>query len=455
VALQIEQTDPASLLVRDDGDSVCEVRELKLQNVRLRPGGRRIISDDVPLPMFWEQYANHQHPDKNAGSHGTARVLTSNGDNVVVECTGATATRNVLSRYVLTVSRVASPVSYIFEVEAMLKVQVGQTWHVTPNPQHGEVEFCNFWPNGAYSSDLQRANLYQGCFVIRPSGTIKIPHHHLESSDKHNILLRPGDKVAWLLEEENPCVELLMSGHVTAGICAYMWDAHLAYKVCHDRVDRDLPGGTEFQVKFRLSGLSLVEARHINEVASESVSPETSRTPIITEGVNRFSDTLESCNGDAADAWPWENETIRGGAGNVRFSVDHGTGYDDRVALRIDAHTWCRAMWKATAFGPAYRKPPFRDGERFKLTAFVKTNLVDGNSGIAIRLHRPGRSDVFDIAVYEVYRCPKMVTGSSEWTPLEILTPSITPAPDRLHVLLELNGKGTCWFDNVHVMSQA
>lgn len=454
MALVVEQTGPASLVIRDDGEEICEIRQMKLRNVKLRPGGRRVIGDEVPLSLFWEQYANHEHPERNAGSHITVRLLERKADRVTVECTGATRSLDVLSNYILMIYRVASPVSYTFEIQAELKIQDGRAWHVTPNPHHGEVEFCNFWPDGVYSSDLRTGNLYQGCFILRPSGVTRIPHHHLESSDKHNIPLRQGDKVAWLLEEDNPCLELVMNEPVTAGICAYMWDAHLAYKVCHENVDYDIPKGTEFRATFRLYGLNSLDARRYYETALTAVSPETSRTPIITYGANRFSDTLDSCNGDPASVWPWENETIRGAAGDVRFSVDHGTGYDDRAALRIDANKSSSALWKATALGPAYRMPAFRDGDRYCLTAFVKTRLVDGNTGIAIRLHRPGWSDLFDIATYEVYRCPGKVTEFSDWTHLEILTPPITPAPDRLHLLLELNGKGTCWFDNVSFASQ-
>jgi hypothetical protein len=454
VALAVEQTGPASLIVRDDGEEICEIHQMRLRNVKLRPGGRRVIGDEVPLPLFWEQYANHEHPERNAGSHGTVRLLERMTDRVSVECIGATRSLDVSSYYALVISRVASPLSYIFEIQAALKVRDGRTWHVTPNPQHGEVEFCNFWPDGVYSSDSRTGNLYQGCFIIRPSGVTKIPHHHLESLDKHNIPLRQGDRVAWLLEEDNPCLELVLSEPVTAGICAYMWDAHLAYKVCREQVDYDIPGGTEFRAMFRLYGLNSLDAQRFYKSALTALSLETSRTPIITAGPNRFSDTLDSCNQDPANVWPWENETIRGEVGAVHFSVDHSTGYDDRSALRIDALESSSALWKATALGPAYRMPAFQDGNRYRLTAYVKTDLVNGNAGIAIRLHRPGRSDLFDIATYEVYRCPGEVAEFSDWTHLEILTPPITPAPDRLHLLLELSGKGTCWFDNVGFTSQ-
>jgi hypothetical protein len=33
------------------------------------------------------------------------------------------------------------------------------------------------------------------------------------------------------------------------------------------------------------------------------------------------------------------------------------------------------------------------------------------------------------------------------------VTPALSPAPDRVHILLEVNGAGQCWFDNVQLLS--
>ena len=34
-----------------------------------------------------------------------------------------------------------------------------------------------------------------------------------------------GDRIVWLLEDENPVIDILPGDPVTAGVCAYMWDA--------------------------------------------------------------------------------------------------------------------------------------------------------------------------------------------------------------------------------------
>src|SRR5512140_2876830 len=100
-----EKTGTASLRISDGQELVCEIRDLRLQNVRLRPGGRRLIGEEVPLPLYWEQYANHEHPERNSGSHGSLRVASEDPDRIVIECTSATRSRSVLSHYLVALSR--------------------------------------------------------------------------------------------------------------------------------------------------------------------------------------------------------------------------------------------------------------------------------------------------------------------------------------------------------------
>jgi hypothetical protein len=455
VALHTEQTGIASLIARDGDEVVCEIHDLHLRNARFRSQGRRLIGADVPLPLFWQQYADHQHPERNAGSSPSLRVLKESGENITVECKGTTLSGNVISRCVLSVTRLTVPVTYIYEVSTHLHIPGNGTWLVTPNLQHGEVEFCNLWPDGVFSPDPRTPLRHSACHVIRPRQVVRIPHHHLESMDKRNITLLPGDRLAWLLDEENLCVEIVDAEPVTAGICAYMWDAHLAYKVCNADTALVLGGGKEFRARFRLFSLLHDEARHIAERAVEITGEEAQNTPVIVDGVHSFAETLVSAVGDRAAIWPWETDIVAGESGVVRFAVDRSEGFDDNNALRIDATQHATARWKATAFGSAFRKKPLPGGVRFRVVVYVKSRLAEGSAGIGMRLHRIGAPGIFDPTQYETCSGARRVEGLSDWTRLEVTTDLISPAPDRLHVLLDVSGKGTCWFDNVHLTSIA
>ncbi len=444
----------ASLNIFDGRDPVCEIRDLRLQDVRLRPGGRVLIGEEVPLPLYWEQYANHEHPERNSGSHGSVRVIEESPDRIVIECTGATRSRSVLSQYLLALSRGADSNAYIVDIQAVLRIADGAGWEVTYNPHHGELEFCNFWPDGAFATDVQKRLLYDACYVIRSGAVNVVPHHHLESPDKHNISLLPGERMAWLLEDENPCIEFLSGGDVAAGVCAYMWDAHLAYRVCTDEADRTLHAGTRYAASFRIVALGRAEGKRIAAMGVLPSMADVEDTPIIVDGRHTFSDTFGNTKLRPDAVWPWETEVVSGDVQGVRFALDREVGMDDRASLRIDSTSRTCAHWKATALGPAYRQHPFESGARYRLVAFIRSHLTSGHASAAIWLHREGDSGLFNPESYEVYRYPSIVSAQSEWTRVEVVTPSIAPAPDRVHLLLELNGTGSCWFDNVHFVRE-
>lgn len=453
MALRSEQTGIASLIVYDGEEVLCEIRDLYLGKVRFRPHGRRLIGTDVPLPLFWRQYADHQHPERNAGSSASVRVLRESGENITIECHGTTLSGTVISQCVLSVTRLTAPIAYVYEVSTLLRIAGNGTWHVTPNLQHGEVEFCNLWPDGVFSADPQTPLRYNACYVIRPQRVVRIPHHHLESMDKKNITLLPGDRLAWLLDEENLCVEIIDAEPVTAGVCAYMWDAHLAYKVCSADTGIMLEGGKQFRAHFRLLSLLRDGAEQIAGRAEEVRGEEALQTPVIVDGVHTFTETLVSSTGDPAVIWPWETDSVAGEGGAVRCTVDRNEGFDDNSALRIDTTQHATARWKATAFGSAFRKQPLPEGVRFRVVAYVKSRLTEGSAGIGIRVHRTGAPGVFDAEQYETYNSVQRVESLSGWTRLEVTTDIITPAPDRLHILLDVSGTGTCWFDNVQLTS--
>jgi hypothetical protein len=68
---------------------------------------------------------------------------------------------------------------------------------------------------------------------------------------------------------------------------------------------------------------------------------------------------------------------------------------------------------------------------------------------IALRVHRAGRGSVFDVTGYEVFASAWLSNADREWRELGVETPRLSPAPDRVHLLLELEGVGRAWFDDV------
>jgi hypothetical protein len=445
VNLSAKQTGPADLTVFNDGEVVAEIRDLKLCLARFRRGGRPLIGSRVPMPLYWMQYANHQDPERNAGSHARASLVSVTSGSVVIECRGATGSGSCHSKCTLTIDGERESNRYTYSIDAALDVESANGWEVTANPTQGEVEFANLWPDGVFSADSSEPTLYNACCLVTATGVEKIPLHHLESSDKHNIPMKEGDRFLWVGEEENPCIRLLGGKSIQAGICAYMWDAHFAFEVCGEGKDVVIPGGMGFRVRFELSSWSRVEILNTLKYGLDRPSPELALIPLLEKGTNRFAKTLLDVQGDLRFVWPWETE---GGHG-TSFSVERNCGYDDLASARIDSSSPGRACWKATTLGPAYGDAPFPHGARYKLTAFAKCSNLAGNSTIALRLHREDNGNVFELSNYEAFTSTHAIHGDSDWTSFEVTTPPISPAPDRLHILLIQEGKGSTWFDNV------
>jgi len=295
-----------------------------------------------------------------------------------------------------------------------------------------------------------------------------IRHHHLETSDKHDIGMGLGDRFLWLLEDENPVVEICSPHPIMAGLCAYMWDAHFAYRVCEDGKDVHLPSGSSYEAHFKLYVIGRQEGGRVVAAATPRPAPEIETIPVYVEGVNGFTSVIAaqpdhprlhsaplrlaapSKGGQGVvvhDVWPWEHDTPIPGV--IEYALDRSEGHSDNASVRIQALSRTTGRWKATTLGPAFGEPPFEPGKRYRLAAYLKSQDLVGTARVGLRLHRTGVGDVFDIASYETYYSDAAVTGTTDWQALEVITPAIDPAPDRMHLLLEIDGKGMCWFDDV------
>jgi len=172
---------------------------------------------------------------------------------------------------------------------------------------------------------------------------------------------------------------------------------------------------------------------------------------VYTGARHDFAATFRSPEIDANTAWPWQQCVERGAAAGVEFVRDSRLGFGDRYSLRLGSRRPARAAWQATTLGPAFGERAFADRGRLRLVAWVRTRGLRGGVRIALRLHRAGRSSVFDVAGYEVFPSAWRRGRDEDWTRLEVETPRLTPAPDRVHLRLELEGAGTVWFDDLEL----
>ena len=431
------------------GECAAEITAMCLCNLRLGPGGGVLIGGDVPLPLFWRQYAHHEDPRRNAGANARVTQVAANPGELRLKCEGTNAGGEIISEFTVMFSEDPPAAGYIVEIHGTLLVAPGKKWEVTHNPGHGELEFCNIWPVGTFSPRAGERKRYTHCFIQRNESVTLIPHTHLESPDKRNILMHRGDRLGWLLEDENPVVELLSDSEASAGLCAYMWDAHLGYRAAQSPGGTMLGAGSRHSASIRISRIGRDEGAALMARGVQPPDTGTAGTPVYVEGVNTFRETLLSRPGEEHALWPWTFEVKAGEYPLTRGTADRSRGYDDTVSLRISSGRPGRGRWSATTLGPAFGGPPFGNGKRYRLSAFASSASLKGTARAGLRIHREGAPGLGDPEVYELFWSGNGVSGDSPWTLLEVITPPISPPPDRVHILLDLEGEGIAWFDNV------
>ena len=382
---------------------------------------------------------------RSAHAGGRIDATAGTGGGLLLQCSGTNASGAALSRCQLAVT--AAPdgsVEYI--LRSTLAITGGREWRVTPHPHHGELEFLNLFPAEVFLPPHGRRKRYDGCFVVRGERVERIPHHHLESTDKHDIALEAGDVFCYLLENENPAVELLAGAQVSAGVCAYMWDAHFAVRVCPDGRDVLLRAPRDFTIAVRVFSIDAGRGRELAAAAVDAPCPDLERAPLAVRGLNTFSESFEAMADDAAQRWPWSFESDDADADGT---LDRSIGYSDSASLRIAQGTPAHSRWVASTFGPAFGGAAFPDRAVYRLSAWMRCSDTEGKARIALRLHREGCEGLFDPSTYEIFAAEIPLSGTCGWMQLAVETPCIAPRPDRLHLLLELEGRGDCHFDDV------
>ena len=435
------------------GKRVAEIRNLQLQNLRMKTEADPILGHESGLPLYWRQYAGNEDPEKSARYHGGIDVLEQSTTRLRLHIRGTTKSGNVRSDFQVTFSTRSPAGAMEIRVTAKLTIPEGRTWQITPNPDHGEVTFCTLWPSGVFSPDGSKPKRYQWCLIKSKSGTsLRIPHHHLESRDKHNHRMMPGDRFYWITESQNPVFELLAGQNVEAGLCAYMWDAHFGLRLGHANQPIDLVGPFQQSVSFRLKTVPRTTAVRMQRSSRMRPLGAMADTPIYHDGRHSFDRSFRNTRRLISEVWPWQTCVVAGNPAKLSFFRDDTFGHGDHHSLRITQDEPAHGCWEATTLGPAYGEPPFPDGGRLKLTAMVRTKGVTGAVWIAIRLHRRDRGSVYELANYENFESPRIRRSEVSWQHLEVITPSIQPGPDRVHLLLQFKGRGSAWFDDVELI---
>jgi len=444
--LVFQSQGTAGGLILDSDHLIARIENLSVVELRLRREGSSILSDSFPLPLFWRQYADHQDPERNAGSSGRLTVLERRVNSITLAACGTNASASISSRFVMRIELEPSGDGYRCHLTAELNVVSEKGWLVSPNPVQGEVEFCNFWPAGSYDPAKPQLKRFSCCVVDCKQTVLQIPHHHLETRDKAMIPLRQGDRFLWLLEDENPSIRLLSKTKVDAGVCAYMWDAHLGYKVCDQGQPVVLPLGSHFQAEIEVSTIDRETGRVLLERSVEQ--PIDAPDPVFHAGRLEFDRLYRSYEAvERIGLWPWQQQRpTAASAEAVRFGVALSAESADRLVLVISHLQMNESAWIAPSLGPAFGGAPLQSGRRHCFSARVRLESVDQSAFLALRMHCCNEGSVFNLADYNVYQSSPVSGTHRDWQLISVCTPPLPSAADRLHLMLVFRGSGTALF---------
>ncbi|MBC2594174.1 hypothetical protein H5P28_07855 [Ruficoccus amylovorans] len=196
----------------------------------------------------------------------------------------------------------------------------------------------------------------------------------------------------------------------------------------------------ELRYKVRFIPQSPAEASRLLDAAEELPWREQGeyQLPVFSND-NRFDELI---SGSVDTQWPWF-------ANSWDCVRDDEVGYDDHYSVRIRSETPGLKAWYAANTWGYPRSLDKIGGKRFRMTARVRTAGLTGRARLAVApgsqsdfwVHTSGKRDERVEWVGSEW-----LSGDNEWTELSVDFKVTGQAPA---LVLEQEGAGTTWFDNV------
>jgi hypothetical protein len=447
-----EKTMENHIVIFDNRNLITEIRNISLLNTKFIPNGQIIIGEDYPLPLYWQQYSNHEDPERNAGI-----LLSMNIDckpeKITINIKSRNGSGSITSQYDLSIIYDSILESYVYSVDACLIIN--SEWLVTYNPTHGEVEFLNFYPDKTFVKQKELKNKYD-YFIYESvdNKLVSLPHVHFDLEVYRNINLRDDGIFYYLLEDENPVVQLIgaTAGVTDIGVCSYMWDTHFGIRICSNEEKNTKLNKNVYNASYKLFSIPRENAVKLLVNSNPADILEIKNFPILHEGVNTFDKSALDYK-DKQRYWSFQTETIipdgsTKGEAVASYFIDRNMGFSDNNSLAIKTNDYCVARWIYTSFGPEFRGDDLPIGKRIRITCMGKIpepkNQECMRIGIRIRKTLPEENESKFIIYFS-----QDVMQINDWEKLICITPKLDFDFDRIHLLLEFSGIGECRFDDL------
>jgi hypothetical protein len=350
------------------------------------------------------------------------------------------------SKRVLNLSYDEKTGSYIYDFEAYLTFNSPEFMNSTSGARG--FEFCDPWFTGCPGPAVDFPGMWDRRytrFVYEANdGLVSLPINHYTTSLKGGIKLRRDGMFLLGYEPDgNPAIQFMGDTADKSGIsiCWWGYDIHLSRTIAPAEMDRPI------FAHYRIVNCPAEKARDMvrdarlpkwtpGQWSLANEYPIYERNSSFTRGL-----ALDGVFEGKTDPFPW---TTQGSGG----SWDRASGRTDTSSLKISKTEPGLSRWQTfQGDGEGYFAEPWSLLKGYRVSCWVKTENVAGRGAtLAVQYHVPNFTQEYPVAR------ARQLTGTQDWTKLELEV----GAPPRekagcLMIMLQQDGSGTTWFDDLEV----
>jgi len=407
-----------------------------LRHVRLSPDGPPLVEC---IQLYWVLVSGKLATDRvvsiNVKGSGTDRltvVFHTRDRNGVAD-----------SKRILTLAYDPSTGRYVYDFEATLTLNSPEFF----NGGAKSLEFVDPWFTGCPGPAVEFPGMWDRRYTRfvyeSKDGVISLPINHYTTSHKGGIALaRDGMFVLAHEPDGNPAIQFVGDTADKSGIsiCWWGYDIHCGRTIAPEEMDRPVT------VRFRITDCPAEKAeRMVREGKVPPMNPggwKLAGEYPVYERKSSFAKglALDDVFEGKTDPFPW---TVEGDGA----SWDRTAGRSDSASLKISRTGRGLTRWQTfQGDGEGYFAEPWSWCRGYRASCWVKTEAVTGcGSTLALQYHLPNSPQEFP-----VYNA-KRLTGTNGWTRLELEVGTPPENAGALMIMLQQDGAGTTWFDDLEV----
>ncbi len=411
-------------------------RPLMLRHVRLAPDAEPMV-ECIQLYSKCGPSVTDRLVDLKVEGNGTGRLVVT----FVAEDPFSVLT----DRRVLTLTWDDGAGTYVYDFSGTLTFNSPESF----NGGAVSFEFSDPWFTGSPGPAVAfpgmwerryRKNVYEA-----PDGAKVIPINHYTTSHKGGIRLKPdGMFIAAYEPDGNPAIQFVgdTANRSHISICWWGYDYHLSRHVEPSELFSPVPFRFRIlkcpdgKVKQLMAGAVMPELRQ-DEWRGWDEYPVYERVSSFEKGLR-----LDSAFDGPVDPYPW---TVVGDGAEW----DRTTGRTGSSSLKISRDDEGLTRWVTfQGDGEGYYTGPWTPCKGYKVSCHVKTENVSGRgSTLGVQYHIPNSPQQHPVVT------AGRVNGSADWTRLEVEVgpPEEGPEIGCIQLILQQDGSGTTWFDDLEV----